>query len=207
MKKKSNLIIETLNNLYPDGKCELLYNNDFELLIAVVLSAQTTDGRVNQVSSLLFQKYPGPFELAVAKNSDVENIIKPIGLYHNKAANIINLSKCLVNNYDGKVPDNREDLEKLPGVGRKTAGIILSNCFNTPAFAVDTHVERVAKRLKIAFDSDSPIQIEEKLMSYFPKKLWGRLHHQFVLFGRYHCKAKNPLCSDCPLKQICSYLE
>ena len=202
--KNSTFIMKKLDELYPDAHCELNHKSDFELLIAVVLSAQTTDERVNSVTPFLFAKYPDAFKLSNARQSDVEEIIKPIGLYRNKAINIIKLSKILVNEFDGIVPSDRKDLESLPGVGRKTANVILSNCFDVPAFAVDTHVSRVSKRLGIADDEDDVEKIEEKLMNYFPKDKWGKLHHQFIFFGRYKCKAAKPDCDDCPLKKICT---
>ena len=204
--KNSTFIIKNLDKLYPDAKCELNHSSNFELLIAVVLSAQTTDERVNSVTPDLFSKYPDAFKLSKAKLKDVERIIKPIGLYHNKAINIINLSKQLCDRFDGVVPSDREDLESLPGVGRKTANVVLNNCFDYPAFAVDTHVSRVSKRLNIANEDDDVNVIEEKLMNYFPKKTWGKLHHQFIFFGRYKCKAKKPECDNCPFTKICTYL-
>ena len=196
--------MKKLDELYPDARCELNHRNHFELLVAVVLSAQTTDERVNSVTPFLFKKYPDARRLSKADLKDVEDIIKPIGLYHNKAVNIIKLADMLTEYYGGEVPSEREDLESLPGVGRKTANVILSNCFDVPAFAVDTHVSRVSKRLGIAEKDDDPNKIEEKLMNYFPEKYWGKLHHQFIFFGRYKCKAAKPECSDCPLKKICT---
>lgn len=203
--KRSNYIIKHLDILYPNVRCELNHKNNFELLVAVVLSAQTTDVRVNSVTPLLFEKYNDAYSLSKAKLKDVEKIIKPIGLYHNKAINIINLSKQLCERFNGEVPNNRKDLESLPGVGRKTCNIILNNCFDVPAFAVDTHVSRVSKRLDIASENDDVLKIEEKLMAYFPKKYWGKLHHQFIFFGRYKCKAIKPDCNDCPFKKFCTY--
>ena len=203
MKRNSDIIIKGLNDLYPNAKCELKHKSHFELLVAVVLSAQTTDERVNSVTPILFSKYKNANSLANANINDVERIIKPIGLYHNKALNIINLSKQLIEKHKGKVPKDRNSLEQLPGVGRKTANVILNNCFNEPAFAVDTHVSRVSKRLKIANYNDDVKTIEEKLMTYFPKDKWGKLHHQFIFFGRYKCKAIKPDCLDCPFKSIC----
>ena len=202
--KNSTFIMKKLDELYPDAHCELNHRNHFELLVAVVLSAQTTDERVNSVTPFLFKKYPDARRLSKADLKDVEDIIKPIGLYHNKAVNIIKLADMLTEYYGGEVPSEREDLESLPGVGRKTANVILSNCFEVPAFAVDTHVSRVSKRLGIAEKDDDPNKIEEKLMNYFPEKYWGKLHHQFIFFGRYKCKAAKPECSDCPLKKICT---
>ena len=197
--------MEHLQKMFPDAVCELHHKSNFELLIAVVLSAQTTDERVNTVTPSLFERYPDAYALSKAKLEDVEQIIRPIGLYHNKAVNIIRLSTALCDFYEGQVPENREDLESLPGVGRKTANVILSNCFDVPAFAVDTHVSRVSKRLKIADPDDDVKTIEEKLMTYFPKERWGKLHHQFIFFGRYKCKAAKPECTDCPFQSICDH--
>ncbi|MBP5279455.1 MAG: endonuclease III [Erysipelotrichaceae bacterium] len=202
--KNSTFIMKKLDELYPDAFCQLEHKNDFELLVAVVLSAQTTDERVNSVTPFLFEKYPDAFALSKVDLKIVEQIIKPIGLYHNKAVNIIKLAKRLVDDFDGVVPNDRNKLESLPGVGRKTANVILNNCFDVPAFAVDTHVSRVSKRLGIAEKDDDVDVIEEKLMNYFPKKNWGKLHHQFIFFGRYKCKAVKPDCTDCPLKKICT---
>ena len=204
--KKSSYIIRYLDELYPDARCELNHRSGFELLIAVVLSAQTTDERVNSVTPELFSKYPDAGSLSEADIKDVEKIIKPIGLYHNKAVNIIKLSKKLVDDFHGEVPDDRGSLESLPGVGRKTANVILSNCFDYPAFAVDTHVSRVSKRLGIAEEGDDPMKIEEKLMDMFPRRMWGKLHHQFIFFGRYKCKAMKPECSGCRLRKYCDHL-
>lgn len=199
-------IIENLNKLYPDADCELIHRNNFELLIAVVLSAQTTDASVNKVTKNLFAKYPDAYTLSQANLEDVMSLIKSIGLYQNKAKNIINLAKDLVKKFDGEVPSTREELESLSGVGRKTCNVILSNCFNYPAFAVDTHVSRVSKRLLIAKKDDDVNTIEKKLMRFFPSELWGKLHHQFIFFGRYKCKAKNPNCEDCPFINNCRKL-
>lgn len=205
MKKNNNsiLIKKELDRLYKDAHCELLFSNPFELLIAVILSGQSTDARVNMCTPILFKKYPNALSLSKAKTTDVEKIIKPIGLYHNKAINIINTSKMLVESFNGEVPNSRESLESLPGVGRKTANVVLSNCFDVPAFAVDTHVSRVSKRLGIASKNDDVLTIEKKLNNYFDEKDWLKLHHQFIFFGRYKCKAKNPLCEDCGLNSIC----
>jgi len=204
--KRSEEIMKGLDELFPDAHCELKHVNDFELLIAVVLSAQTTDERVNSVTPELFAKYPNAKAMSEAELKDVEEIIRPIGLYHNKALNIIALSQALCENHDGIVPSERKELEALPGVGRKTANVILSNCFDVPAFAVDTHVSRVSKRLRIADEEDDVRAIEEKLMNQFPEKLWGKLHHQFIFFGRYKCKAARPDCEGCPFASFCSYL-
>ena len=204
MKRSSKeYIIENLNRLYPDAHCELNHKDSFELLIAVVLSAQTTDVSVNRVTPALFEKYPDALSLSEASEEDVMRLIHSIGLYKNKSRNIINLAKELVKRFDVEVPSKREELESLPGVGRKTANVVLSNCFDYPAFAVDTHVSRVSKRLMIARKDDDVLTIEKKLMKFFPRNCWSRLHHQFIFFGRYKCKAKNPECTDCPFRDSC----
>ena len=204
MKRSSKeYIIENLNRLYPDAHCELNHKDGFELLIAVVLSAQTTDVSVNRVTPALFEKYPDALSLSEASEEDVMRLIHSIGLYKNKSRNIINLAKELVKRFDGEVASKREELESLPGVGRKTANVVLSNCFDYPAFAVDTHVSRVSKRLMIARKDDDVLTIEKKLMKFFPRNCWSRLHHQFIFFGRYKCKAKNPECTDCPFRDSC----
>lgn len=204
---KTEKILHTFETMFPNAKGELDHNNDFELLVAVVLSAQTTDIAVNKVTPKLFEKYKGPYELAIANQEDVEEILKTIGLYRNKAKNIIKLSNIIINNHSGIVPNNRKDLEALPGVGRKTANVVLSNAFNIPAIAVDTHVERVSKRLGLANKKDSLLTVEKKLMDAFPKNLWQKIHHQMIFFGRYHCLARKPKCYSCPLADICLYEE
>lgn len=202
-KKDSIIFMEYLDKLFPNAGPELNYTNNFELLIAVVLSAQTTDIQVNKVTKELFLQYPTPEKLKNASYDDVSNIIKSIGLYKTKTNNIINLSKILVKEYNGMVPNLREQLESLPGVGRKTANVVLSNAFNIPAFAVDTHVMRVSKRYGIANESDSPLQVEKKLMKLFPKDKWQKLHHQIILFGRYYSTARNPRCEEIEISYMC----
>lgn len=198
-----NRIENYLDFLFPNPKCELIYNKDYELLIAVVLSAQSTDKRVNQVTPILFEKFPSLYELKDAELFDLENIIRTVGAFRKKSFYIKEIARIIVDNYQGVVPDNRTKLEKLPGVGRKTANVFLSEFYNYPAIAVDTHVERVSKRLKLANSSDTVLEIERKLMKKFNKDLWARRHLQLVLFGRYYCKAKKPLCNNCPLNDIC----
>lgn len=200
----SEEIIENLDKLIPNPKCELNYNKDYELLIATVLSAQSTDKRVNMVTEKLFSKY-NLFDLKDIDVKILENIIRPVGTFTRKSIYIKEIAKKLCNDYNGKVPNNREYLESLPGVGRKTTNVVLSNLFDIPAFAVDTHVNRVSKRLKIAKISDDVLIVEKKLMKFFPKEKWSRLHHQFVLFGRYFCKSKNPDCEKCPFKNKCQF--
>lgn len=198
-------ILKQLDILFPDAKGELDHRNAFELLVAVVLSAQTTDVAVNIVTKGLFDKYPTPELLAEANINDVMELINRIGLYRNKSKNIINLSKMLVEEFNSTVPDNLKDLEKLPGVGRKTANVVLSNVYNIPAIAVDTHVERISKRLGLASIDDNVLQVEHKLMDIFPKEYWLKLHHQLIFFGRYHCTARKPKCMECPLVEICVF--
>lgn len=199
---KTNKIINYLDQMFPNPKCELNYTKDYELLLAVMLSAQTTDKRVNMVTEVLFQKYPSLESLKNADRKDIENIIRPIGTYTKKAYNIIKIAEELYK-IGGKVPCDRTFLESLSGVGRKTANVVLSNLYNIPCIAVDTHVARVSKRLGLAKETDDVREIEKKLNRKFPKEKLCRLHHQLVLFGRYHCKAQNPLCENCELKDIC----
>ena len=206
MKDKIQAIIDYLDELYPDARCELNYKKDYELLIATVLSAQCTDKRVNEVTKVLWQKYD-IFSLAKADQKEIERIIRPVGSFTKKASYLISIAQSLVKDYNGTVPNNREYLESLPGVGRKTCNVVLSNLYDLPAIAVDTHVERVSKRLRLAYQKDSVWQVEQKLMKKFPKEKWSRLHHQLVLFGRYNCKAIKPECDECKLKNYCSYYQ
>ena len=196
-------ISDYLDELFPNPHCELNYTKDYELLIAVMLSAQTTDKRVNMVTDILFKKYSSLEKLMNADINDIINIIKPIGTFNKKANNIKLIAAHLINDYKGVVPNNRKYLESLPGVGRKTTNVVLANLFNEPCIAVDTHVSRVSIRLKLAKPNDDVLTIEKKLMKKFPKERLSRLHHQLVLFGRYHCKAINPDCTNCKLKDIC----
>ena len=192
-----------LDLMIKDAKCELNYNRDYELVIATVLSAQCTDKRVNEVTKVLFSNYD-IYGLAKADKKDVENIIRSCGSYTKKSGYIIDIARSLVEKYNGVVPNDREYLESLPGVGRKTANVVLSNLFDVPCIAVDTHVERVSKRLKIARKLDSVLMVEKKLMKMIPKDLWSRSHHQLVLFGRYICKARGPECSNCAFYDDCA---
>jgi endonuclease-3 len=202
---KVNVILNTLNDMYPDAHVELTHQSHFQLLVAVVLSAQTTDKAVNKVTPKLFEAFPDAKSLSKASIEQVIPFIQSIGLYINKAKNIILLSKQLMLLHDGIVPSDRTALESLPGVGRKTANVVLSNAFDIPALAVDTHVERVSKRLRLARKNDSVLVVEQKLMKKFPKKHWTKLHHQLIFFGRYHCTAKQPKCNECPLIDMCVY--
>ena len=194
-------IIDYLNEIIPDPKCELNYNKDYELLIATMLSAQTTDKRVNEVTNILFNKYKNLEELRNALVTDIKEIIKPLGTYNKKALNIIGIANKLKESND-IVPNDRDFLEKLPGVGRKTTNVVLSNIYNEPYIAVDTHVQRVSKRLGIT-KSDDVLVTEKKLYKFFKGENYCRLHHQLLLFGRYYCKAIKPSCDSCKLKNIC----
>lgn len=196
-------IEEYLDYLFPEPKCELNYNTDYELLIAIMLSAQSTDKRVNSVTPIIFNKYNTLEALKDASLSDLEGIIRPVGSFRKKAFYTKEIARILVDDYNGVVPTDREKLECFPGVGRKTVNVFLSEFYNYPAIAVDTHVERVSKRLKLATLKDDVLKIEKKLMKKFDKSLWSKRHLQLVLFGRYHCKAIKPECESCKLKDIC----
>lgn len=199
-----NEIVEFLDELFPNPKCELEYNKDYELLIAVMLSAQTTDKRVNSVTRILFKKYDSLEKLKNSNIEDIENIIRPIGTFRKKAQNIIAISSALLE-VGGIVPNDRSFLESLPGVGRKTANVVLSNLYSEQCIAVDTHVARVSKRLGLAYKNDDVLKIEKKLTKKFKDFDLSRIHHQMVLFGRYYCKAIKPSCETCKLKGICKY--
>ena len=197
------MIVDKLLRDYPAPKCELNYFSNFSLLVAVILSAQCTDKRVNIVTPVLFQKFKDVFELSKADIKEVEEIIKPCGFYHNKAKNIVECAKQIVEKHNGEVPNTREELERLSGVGRKTANVILSLAFNEPAIAVDTHVFRVSQRLGLSVNPKNEYDCEKQLMSVIKKKDWIRMHYILVLFGRYRCKAINTTCSDCPFIKEC----
>lgn len=200
---KEKEILNYLNEIIPNPVCELNYNKDYELLLAVMLSAQTKDARVNKVTKVLFDKYDSLKKLKEANIKDIENIIKELGSYHKKSEAIINIAKILDEKYNGKVVNNRKVLENLPMVGRKTTNVVLSELFNEPTIAVDTHVERVSKRLGLVKKDDDVIKIEEKLKRKFDKNIWSKLHKQFVLFGRYYCTSKKPSCNKCKLQIYC----
>lgn len=200
---KEKDILNYLNEIIPNPVCELNYNKDYELLLAVMLSAQTKDARVNKVTKVLFNKYDSLKKLKEANIKDIENIIKELGNYHKKSEAVINIAKILDEKYNGKVVNNRKVLENLPMVGRKTTNVVLSELFNEPTIAVDTHVERVSKRLGLVKKDDDVIKIEEKLKRKFDKNIWSKLHKQFVLFGRYYCTSKKPSCNKCKLQIYC----
>ena len=201
---KYNIIVKTLLDTYPDAKCELEYKTPYELLVATVLSAQSTDVRVNIVTKELFKNYNTPEKILKLGEEKLMEYIKSIGFYNIKSKNIIALSHLLIQNYDSQVPDEMDELLKLPGVGRKTANVVLSNCFGVPAIAVDTHVFRVSTRLGFS-DKKDPLQVEQDLMKKISKKYWTDAHHAFIFHGRRICKARNPMCELCSVQSYCKF--
>lgn len=202
--KDVNRILDRLEEIYPDAKCELDYTTPFELLIATILSAQCTDIRVNKVTKELFKKYNEPQEFVNLSEEEISSYIKSCGLFKSKAQKIKQTSEQICKEFDGKVPDTLENLIKLPGVGRKTANVVLSNAFNQDAIAVDTHVFRVANRIGIV-KSNTPEKMEFELMKVIPKNRWSHSHHLMIFHGRRICKARKPECSKCPIKNDCNY--
>lgn len=196
-------LLEYLEYLFPDPKCELDYCTDYQLLMAIVLSAQSTDKKVNSVLPSIFSKYKTLEDLKDAKLSDLEAIIRPVGSYRIKARYLKGIATRLVDEFSSEVPVDREILESFPGVGRKTVNVFLAEFYHMPTIAVDTHVERVSKRLKLAYSNDSVFDVERKLMKKIPKEIWAQFHLQMVLFGRYYCKAVKPLCNECRMKEFC----
>lgn len=202
-KQQIRFCLDKMGEMYPDAHCELNHSNAFELVIAVSLSAQCTDVLVNKVTKSLFEKYKTPEDYLAVSDAELQNDIRSIGLFRNKAKNIQKLSKLLLDAYSGVVPNDRDELTKLAGVGRKTANVVVSVAFDEPAIAVDTHVERVSKRLGFCRWKDSVLEVEKTLMKKIPKEEWSVTHHRLIFFGRYHCKAQNPQCPQCPLLDIC----
>lgn len=199
---KKEYITQNLNLLFPDAKCELNYSNNYELLVAVILSAQCTDKRVNMVTEKLFKIASSPEKMLMLSQEELECIIRPCGFYRNKAKSILQMSQDLVSRFGGHVPSDFDDLCSLSGVGRKTANVMISEGFKGDGFAVDTHVLRIANRLQLVSEKN-PDKVEILLKNYFDKSDWSRLHYQMVLFGRYKCKALSPVCKDCPFEKIC----
>ena len=195
--------LQYIYSLYPHAQCELHYQTIFQLLIAVVLSAQTTDARVNQATEKLFFKFPDAHLLKNASLKEVEEIIKSIGMYKVKAKHLLEIAKIIDEKYHGEVPKNKEDLLQLPGVGNKTANVILAEGYKIPALPVDTHIHRIAKRLKYADIQDSVEVVEEKLKKAIEPENWIQMHHSLIFFGRYFCKSKQPECDKCQLKDQC----
>jgi len=201
--KQIRFCLDEMEKMFPDAECELVHDNPFELIIAVLLSAQCTDALVNKVTKDLFKKYKTPEDYLAVPLEELQNDIRSIGLFRNKAKNIQKLCRSLLDDFDGNVPRTREELTQLAGVGRKTANVVMSVAFGEPAIAVDTHIERVAKRLAICRWKDSVLEVEKTLMKKVPKDEWSVTHHRMIFFGRYHCKARNPNCPECPLLEIC----
>lgn len=207
-KNRENIkkILDILEQTYPDAECELNYTSAFELLIATILSAQCTDVRVNKVTAELFKKYNKPEDFAKLSTAEISEEIKSCGLYKSKAQKIKETSVILCSNYGGEVPDKMEELVKLPGVGRKTANVVLSNAFGVDAIAVDTHVFRVSNRIGLV-KTDTPEKTEFELMKVLPKKRWSKAHHLIIFHGRRICKARKPECNICPIVEYCDYYQ
>ncbi|AGK96265.1 endonuclease III [Clostridium pasteurianum] len=205
MKKKDiDSTLKILSEVYNEAKCALNFKSPYELLISTILSAQCTDVRVNMVTEKLFNEYNTPEKMAELTDEELQEKIKPCGFYRNKSKNILATSRALLLNYNGQVPNTMEELIKLPGVGRKTANVVMSNAFNIPAIAVDTHVFRVSKRIGFA-SGDNPLKVEEELREVIPKKLWSNAHHYLIWHGRKICKARKPQCEICPISEYCNY--
>lgn len=204
MKQRTKIILETLKELYPDAQCELNYETPFQLLVATILSAQTTDKKVNEVTKELFKEYPDVDAFLTLSIDELETRIKQIGLYRTKAKNLMIMCNQLKNNFNGEVPQTMEEIVTLAGAGRKTANVVLSNAFGVPSIAVDTHVFRVSNRLALA-DSDNVLEVEKQLQVELPKKEWSLAHHLLIFHGRRLCIARNPKCGECPLKSRCKY--
>ena len=199
-------VLEELRLLYPEAKCELDHMNPFELLVATILSAQTTDKKVNQVTKVLFARCRSPYDFLSMSQSELEDIIKEIGLYRNKAKNILQMCRQLIEKHGGKVPSTMEELTELAGVGRKTANVVLSNAFGIPALAVDTHVFRVSNRIGLA-DSSNVEETEAQLMEGIPREDWSEAHHLLIWHGRRTCDARKPKCGICPINPVCKYFD
>src|SRR3954452_21613904 len=202
-KSEIRYCLDQMGEMFPDAHCELIHSNPFELVVAVALSAQCTDVLVNKVTKALFEKYKTPEDYLKVPLEELQQDIRSIGLYRNKANNIQKLCRMLLENYQGEVPRDRDELINLPGVGRKTANVVVSVAFGVPAIAVDTHVERVSKRLGLCRWKDSVLEVEQTLMKKVPEDEWSVTHHRMIFFGRYHCKAQNPQCPSCPLLELC----
>ena len=200
-------VSQYLDSLFPDAKCELFYSQDYELVIAVMLSAQTTDKAVNAVTSHLFKKYPTLKSIVDADILDIENEIKSLGLYKNKAKNIKGIADTLYYDFNSILPSDKNELQKLPGIGNKSAGVIRCEIFKIADLPVDTHIIHISNRLGIANKSDEPIDIERKLKKIIPEQSWIKSHHQLIHFGRYFCTARSPKCTECRLKDSCNYLK
>ncbi|HCJ01948.1 MAG TPA: endonuclease III [Clostridiales bacterium] len=201
---KESELITRLGRMHPNAECELTFSTPYQLLVAVILSAQCTDKRVNLVTKELFAKWGTPQEMLTLSPESLEKEIKSCGFYHNKAKNILAMTEILVDRFGGEVPKDRDILETLPGVGRKTANVVYAVAFGGNAIAVDTHVFRLSHRLALS-DADTPFGVERDLMARFPEKDWSHLHHLLIHHGRYICKAQSPKCEECLLTESCAY--
>lgn len=206
MNAKTKKVIELLSEEYPDAKCELDHQTPFQLLVATILSAQTTDKKVNEVTKDLFRDYPTLDDFLTLTKDELEDRIKQIGLFRNKTKNILQMCRQLKENFGGEVPDNLEDLMSLAGAGRKTANVVLSNSFNVPSIAVDTHVFRVSNRIGLA-NAKNVLGTELQLQEAIDKKLWSHTHHLLIFHGRRCCYARNPDCNNCIIKEHCNYFK
>ena len=207
-KKKYLEALEIIENMFPDAHGELVWKTPFQLLIATILSAQATDKGVNKATPALFAAYPDAQTMAQADISDIESHIRTIGLYKTKAKNILKTAQMLTEEFDDLLPNLPKDkkiLQTLPGVGRKTANVVLAEAYGVPGIAVDTHVERLSKRLDIVPQKATVVEVEEKLMKFIPEEKWVQAHHHLIFFGRYHCTAKKPKCSECPVLEYCKF--
>jgi endonuclease-3 len=197
--------IQTMRRAFPDAGTTLKADTTFHFLLATILSAQATDKSVNLTTPALFQRFPGPKDLAAVEPGAVEPYIKQLGLYRNKAKYLVNCSQAILTDFNGQVPKTRKELMTLPGVGRKVADVVLAECFHIPAFPVDTHVSRVARRLEMVAPKATLLQIEKRLMAAVPEDKWLDAHHSMIFWGRYQCTARNPKCAHCPLLAMCKY--
>lgn len=204
-KQRYQGVIEYFKENMPSPTTELHYRNPYELLVAVILSAQCTDKRINMVTPALFEAYPTPFDMAKASDEDIFHFIKSVTFPNNKSKSLLGMANMLVDKYDGKVPSSIDELVEIPGVGRKTANVILSVVFNQAAMAVDTHVFRVSNRIGLTNDSKTPIETEKTLVKHIPKEFIATAHHWLILHGRYVCTARKPLCFECGIRPFCKH--
>jgi len=207
-KERFEKFLDHFSKNFPEPETELKYNNPYELLVAVILSAQCTDKRVNMVTPRLFERYPSAEIMANASAEEIFELIRSISYPNNKSKHLAGMARMLINDFNGEVPEKVEDLQKLPGVGRKTANVIASVIYNQPTMAVDTHVFRVSKRIGLVSEkAKTPLEVEKELVKHIPKELIHKSHHWLILHGRYICLARNPQCNLCPLTSICKYYQ
>jgi endonuclease-3 len=204
-KDRYRAFVDYFSTHQPEAQTELNYTNPYELLVAVILSAQCTDKRINQITPVLFEKFPNPASMAVSTPEEIFQYIRSVSYPNNKAKHLAGMAKKLVEEFNSEVPSSIDDLQKMPGVGRKTANVIASVIFHAPAMAVDTHVFRVANRLGLTKNANTPLEVEKQLVTYLPKQTIRNAHHWLILHGRYICLARKPKCEICPLCQICKY--